>query len=114
VVDGEQAKPRSAPPEPTPSHVAAPVPPIAPLRRLPATSRRSTLPPIAPVSVERPAARPAPVPSVSLAGAPLRRHRARSSVLLLLLVVSVGVIVAVLVGAVLTALAFALRAAVTS
>jgi hypothetical protein len=55
-----------------------------------------------------------PTATVRMAGAPLPRHRLRSSVLLVLLVAVIGLLVAVVVGALVAALAFALRAAVTS
>jgi hypothetical protein len=101
--------------EPEPEVVVPARPP-----RLPATSRRRPLlaaPPdpepepvaVAAMVVERP-----PPVTARMAGAPLPRHRARSGVLLVLLVVVVGLLVAAVIGAVLAALAFALRAAVTS
>ena len=65
---------------------------------------------VATMAVER----PAPPVTVRMAGTPLPRHRARSSVLLIVLIAVVGLLLAVVIGAVLAALAFALRAAVTS
>jgi hypothetical protein len=104
--------------EPDVPEVAPPVRPA----RLPATSRRRPAPlqvappdpepepaAVAALVVERP-----PAVTARMAGAPLPRHRARSGVLLVLLVVVVGLLVAAVIGAVLAALAFALRAAVTS
>lgn len=46
--------------------------------------------------------------------APLRRHRVRSTFLLVVLVLLAGVLLAAVVGAIVAALAFGLRAAVTS
>jgi hypothetical protein len=53
-------------------------------------------------------------PSIRMAGAPLPRHRIRSGFLMIVLVVIVGVLVAAVIVVIVAALAFALRAAVTS
>lgn len=132
VVDGEQIKPTSeeaesptavAPEVPTPA-----APPLAPPRR-PATSRRRVLPDAA--AVARPAPAPAeprdePIaeqtpalplawrPAVRTLDPPLPHHRIRSALLLVLLVVAIGTLVAAVIGVIASALAFALRSAVTS
>jgi hypothetical protein len=55
-----------------------------------------------------------PLPPVRTLDPPLPRHRARSAILLVALVVAVGALVAAVIGVVAAALAFALRSAVTS
>ena len=139
VVDGEQDKPRSEPAEvpsegmalvvePAVDAALAPIP-HAPVRaRQPATSRRVVAVPDLPLEEpqwrEEPSGVPAAVPAnaapitelspVRTLDPPLPRHRLRSVVLLIGLVVLIGALVAVVVGVVATALALALRAAVTS
>ena len=61
-------------------------------------------------AVERPAA----TITARMPSPPLPRHRVRSGALLVLLVVVVGLLLALVVGVLVVALAFALRAAVTS
>jgi len=126
VVDGEHSKPTSGttpsppavPPAPdAPTPTTTPAPPKRP--RQPATSRRVsalvqptpaavavlTPPPLEAPPREAPAVAPQP---------PLPRHRFRSSLLLVVLVVFVGALVAAVIGVIVAALAFALRSAVTS
>jgi hypothetical protein len=67
------------------------------------------MPPPAPVRT-----RPTFATTVRLTDPPLPRHRLRSGFLLVLTVVTVGTFVALVIGAILAALAFGLRAAVTS
>ena len=124
VVAGDQQKPTSdehAPADPEPVAYVPPEPPPLPPPpppRRPATSRRrppvveapAVVTPPSPMAVQRPVA----TMTVRMAGAPLPRHRLRSSVLLVLLVALIGLLVAVVVGVVVAALAFALRSAVTS
>jgi small-conductance mechanosensitive channel len=75
--------------------------------------------------LEEPQWRAAPAPTAARAAAaaqpavrtldpPLPRRRLRSAVLLVALVVTIGAVLAAVVGIVVTALALALRAAVTS
>lgn len=136
VVDGEQDKPTSEAAEvPSASltavvtaddEVLATTAYVSPLRpRQPATSRRVGPAPAA--AVEEPMWRePAVVPSaparaiadllpaVRTLDPPLPRHRVRSALLLVALVVAAGALLAGIIGIVVSALAFALRAAVTS
>lgn len=115
VVADDHAKPtREEPPGPPPLPPPPPPPP-----RLPATSRRRPppLPVPAPIEVTGVVAVPwrsTFATTVRLSDPPLPRHRVRSGFLLVVLVVTVGTMVAVLIGAAIAALAFALRAAVTS
>jgi hypothetical protein len=141
VVDGERAKPTSEPPqrpagdtgvEPTADAVLATVPHgPAPVRQ-PATSRRvgrlPDIPPEEPHWRDEPVVVPASAPTrpmprtaavtalppVRTLGPPLPRHRLRSAILLVGLVVLIGALVAAVVGVVASGLAVALRAAVTS
>ena len=115
VVDGEQEKPTSGPAAFRQPPTSTPPERVSTRRRQPATSRRR-LPVAEPAVVALPQAVPSPARTgtVRPAGPPLPRHRARSSLLLVLLVVFVGLLVAVVIGAIVSALAFALRAAVTS
>jgi hypothetical protein len=109
VVHGEQEKPTSAPAQPIPP-VAAP-PPSAPAPpHQPATSRRRPPPVAVPATVETARA----TVTVGRVGAPLPRHRIRSTALLVLLVVVLGIAVALVIGAIVAALAFGVRSAVTS
>ena len=72
-------------------------------------------PPASAPEVAAPASRVAvAAPGARLLVPALPRHRARSSVLLVVLVVVVGVLVAAAIGSVLALLAYALRSAVTS
>jgi hypothetical protein len=140
VVDGEPGKPTSEEPEVPSEHVAAVVEPAvdaalatiphAPVvrPRRPATSRRvpppTTLPLEEPQWREPPATvgarEAAPVAATTVLSTvrtldpPIPRHRLRSALLLVALVVTVGALLAAVIGVVVTALAFALRAAVTS
>jgi hypothetical protein len=140
VVDGERPKPTSEAPE-VPADRTAPVVESAvdaalatishvpPLRsRQPATSRRIPRAPDTPP--EEPEWRQAPivvptfeqeqVASIAVLSPlrtlepPLPRHRLRSAILLVVLIVTVGALLAAVVGVVVTALALGLRAAVTS
>lgn len=123
VVAGDQEKPTSAvavPDEaPVPVLEESPAPPPPPPRH-PATSRRVPPRVTTPAALERVTATAVPLvverPSVTarMSGAPLPRHRVRSTFLLVLLVVIIGLLVAVVIGTIVVALAFALRAAVTS
>jgi hypothetical protein len=135
VVDGERAKPTSEPPqvpaegmatvvEPAVDAALATIPHAPVLRaRQPATSRRVA--PRPDTMLEEPQWRAAPAPTAARAAAavqpavrtldpPLPRRRLRSAVLLVALVVTIGAVLAAVVGIVVTALALALRAAVTS
>jgi hypothetical protein len=139
VVDGEQDKPTSEAAD-APSGAADPavdaalatiphLPAARPRPRQPATSRRvvpvpvESLPepewrdaPVAPVAVAAPATvTPLPLlPPVRTLDPPLPRHRLRSALLLVALVVAAGALVATVIGVIVGALALALRAAVTS
>jgi hypothetical protein len=105
------------------------LPAARPRPRQPATSRRvvpvpvESLPepewrdaPVAPVAVAAPATvTPLPLlPPVRTLDPPLPRHRLRSALLLVALVVAAGALVATVIGVIVGALALALRAAVTS
>ena len=125
VVAGDQDKPRSedpAPADPEPERYVPPEPPPLPPPpppRRPATSRRR--PPVVqvPAAVQAAPTRAVPMArsattTVRMSSAPLPRHRMRSSVLLVLLIGVCGLLVAVVLGSLIAALAFVLRAAVTS
>ena len=134
VVDGEHRKPTSEPAElpsggmhpvvdPAVDVVLATIPraPAAPVRQR-ASSRRIApvpdVPPPEPQWRDPPVAAPAPaiaaLPAVRTLDPPVPRHRLRSALLLVVLVIGVGALLAAVIGVVVTALALALRAAVTS
>jgi len=94
-------------------------------RRQPATSRRVPRGPSEPLPepewrTPAPLVVPSPVtplpqqPAVRTLDPPLPRHRLRSAILLIALLVAVGALLAAVIGVVVSALAFGLRAAVTS
>lgn len=128
VVDGEQDKPTRGPVD-APSEATIPHAAIArPRPRQPATSRRVV--PVSPEQLPEPEWRDAPVatlaptpaaetppsslPPVRTLDPPLPRHRLRSAILLVALVVAAGALLAAVIGFIVASLAFALRAAVTS
>lgn len=142
VVDGEHPKPTSEAPDallaagtvdPAVDAALATIPHAAtrPRARQPATSRRVV--PVPPESLPEPQWRdapavppppepasttptvtPLPMPPVRTLDPPLPRHRLRSAILLLALVLTAGALLAAIIGVIVSALALALRAAVTS
>jgi hypothetical protein len=140
VVDGERAKPTSEAPElrfddmapvvePAVDAAVATIPHVPALRaRQQATSRRIPRVPDAPAEEPQwreapivvPAAEPERGASIAVLSPvrtldpPLPRHRLRSAILLVALIVTVGALLAAVVGGIVAALTFALRAAVTS